>query len=63
MTDTVGKTPRSTVRPASVKPPAHWTGSPPPPEPKAVSQKGKKVDDRNPVRYGDWELNGIAIDF
>ena len=38
--------------------PAHWTNDPPP-EPKAVEQDEKM----SPTRYGDWEKDGIAIDF
>ncbi|HMN52846.1 MAG TPA: DUF1674 domain-containing protein [Sphingopyxis sp.] len=60
----MGGTPRATRRPAHVKPPANWTNSPlpeplPPREDKAEDQPGG----RNPVRYGDWELKGLAIDF
>jgi hypothetical protein len=49
-------------RPANLKPPAHLTPSPPVPEP----QEAKPQPDPaglSPVRYGDWERNGIAIDF
>jgi hypothetical protein len=61
---TMGGTPRATRRPAHVKPPANWTNNPlpeplPPREDKAEDQPGG----RNPVRYGDWELKGLAIDF
>ena len=52
-------------RPAHVKPPAYLSKSPPVPEPQPVEQK-KPEDDPlglNPVRYGDWELKGIAVDF
>jgi len=60
----MGGTPRATRRPAHVKPPTNWTNSPlpeplPPREDKAEDQPGG----RNPVRYGDWELKGLAIDF
>lgn len=53
-------------RPPHVKPPAHWTKSPPPPEPDAAARETRGEDDplgRDPTRYGDWELNGIAVDF
>jgi hypothetical protein len=60
----MGATPRAMRRPAHVKPPAGWTNSPVP-EPKALHED--KAEDqpggRNPVRYGDWELKGLAIDF
>ena len=38
--------------------PAHWTNDPPP-EPKA----GKVDEELSPTRYGDWEKDGIAVDF
>lgn len=52
-------------RPAHVKPPAHLSKSPPVPEPEPVDMGGDKDDPlgRNPVRYGDWESKGIAVDF
>ena len=38
--------------------PAHWTNDPPP-KPKAGT-----VDEKlSPTRYGDWEKDGIAVDF
>jgi len=38
--------------------PAHWTNDPPP------APKPGKVDEKlSPTRYGDWEKDGIAIDF
>ena len=52
---------RATRRPKSVVAPAHWTRSEPP-----VATTDTTDDDPlplNPVRYGDWELKGIAIDF
>ena len=38
--------------------PAHWTNDPPP-EPKPVEDD----EELSPTRYGDWEKNGVAIDF
>ncbi|MDZ7588207.1 MAG: DUF1674 domain-containing protein [Parasphingorhabdus sp.] len=51
------------VRPPNLKPPAHLTPSPPVPEPSKSVKKAPKSEDLDPVRYGDWEKNGIAIDF
>lgn len=49
-------------RPPNLKPPAHWGPSPPVPQPEAVTPEpaGEGPD---PVRYGDWEKKGMAIDF
>ena len=50
-------------RPAHVKPPAHLSKSPPVPKPESTP---RPIDDplgQDPVRYGDWERKGIAIDF
>ena len=63
MTETPRKTQRATTRPPHVKAPSHWAEGSQPPVPEKVKPKGKTIDGRNPVRYGDWELNGIAIDF
>lgn len=49
---------RATKRPETFKKPAHWSDDPVP-EPKA----GKDEEELSPTRYGDWEKNGIAIDF
>lgn len=49
-------------RPPHVKPPAYLSKSPPVPRPQPVERK-PDPDGRDPVRYGDWELKGIAIDF
>jgi hypothetical protein len=58
-----GDIPRATRRPATVKAPAHWD-NPPVPDPQAVEHQGLVEDGRpDPVRYGDWERKGIAIDF
>ena len=52
-------------RPDHVKPPSTLTPSPPVPTPRAVTppppvgEEGKA----DPTRYGDWEKNGIAVDF
>lgn len=49
-------------RPDHVKPPAHWKKSPPPiPDPIDKPQVSEEA--LSPVRYGDWERKGIAIDF
>jgi hypothetical protein len=60
----IGDTPRATQRPAGVKPPAHWAADDGPPTPKAVHHAGQEIKGRpDPVRYGDWEAKGIAVDF
>ena len=47
-----------------VKAPAYLSKSPPVPEPKAVAREPEPDSERpDPVRYGDWELKGVAIDF
>ena len=54
-------TKRATKRPDGFEKPAHWTNDPAP-EP----GKGERHEDGerpDPTRYGDWEKNGIAIDF
>lgn len=53
-------------RPAHVKPPAYLSPSPPIPVPQApVSPPSEAGGPKGlePVRYGDWENNGIAWDF
>ena len=51
-------TEKNPTHPKPFTKPAHWTNDPPP-EPKAVAQD----EDLSPTRYGDWERNGIAVDF
>lgn len=50
-------------RPPHVKPPAYLSPNTPVPVPKAVQRPAQDPEGRDPVRYGDWELKGIAIDF
>ena len=54
-------TERATKRPEGFVKPAHWTNDPAP-APKAAKDE---PDPRglSPTRYGDWEQNGIAVDF
>ena len=52
------ETPRATERPQAFTKPAHWSNDPAP-RPEAA----KDDEDMSPTRYGDWEKNGIAIDF
>ena len=60
---TIGGTPRAVKRPAHVKPPEGWTNSAvPPPAPIREDKAEEQPGGRNPVRYGDWELKGIAVD-
>lgn len=49
-------------RPAHLKPPPDLPPSPPVPEPRAVVQREDPMG-RDPTRYGDWELKGVAVDF
>ncbi len=60
----IGGTPRAAKRPAHVTAPADWTNEPVP-APKAIAAEPDEAQPggRNPVRYGDWELKGLAIDF
>ncbi|RJF93248.1 DUF1674 domain-containing protein [Sphingomonas cavernae] len=52
-------------RPAHVKAPDYLSKSPPVPKPEAVPERPDTDDPLglNPVRYGDWELKGVAVDF
>lgn len=57
-------------RPAHLKPPAYLSKSPPVPEPEkmpdeacAAKPGAPENSARDPTRYGDWELKGIAVDF
>nr|WP_294811739.1 DUF1674 domain-containing protein [uncultured Sphingomonas sp.] len=47
-------------RPSHVKPPQHLSKSPPVPKPAPAAPATDPLD---PTRYGDWERNGIAVDF
>ena len=51
-------------RPPHVKAPTYLSKNPPVPKP-APMVRGKEPDPHrlDPVRYGDWELKGIAVDF
>lgn len=62
--ESIGGTPRATKRPAHVKAPADWTNTPvPEPEPVRRDPPDRQPGGRDPVRYGDWEYKGLAIDF
>jgi Protein of unknown function (DUF1674) len=50
-------------RPAHLKPPAYLSKNPPVPKPQATDRPAEDPLGKDPVRYGDWELKGIAIDF
>jgi hypothetical protein len=50
-------------RPDHVKPPAHLSKSPPVPKPEPLVRPTDDPLGTDPVRYGDWERNGIAVDF
>ena len=50
-------------RPDHVKPPAHLSKNTPVPAPELREEPEHDPLGRNPVRYGDWEHKGIAIDF
>ena len=50
-------------RPDHLKPPSYLSPNPPVPQPEATPKRGDDPLVRDPVRYGDWELKGIAVDF
>ncbi len=50
-------------RPDDLKPPAHLSKNPPVPKPEPVATPEHDPLGKNPTRYGDWEMKGIAIDF
>lgn len=54
-------TPRATIRPPGFVKPDHWR-SDPAPEPRVI-EPTDDPDGLDPTRFGDWERNGIAIDF
>lgn len=51
------------ARPPHVKPPPYLSKSPPVPAPEPMQRPANDPDGKDPTRYGDWELKGIAIDF
>lgn len=53
----------SPSRPPHVRPPAYLSPNPPVPAPAPALAQPEPEDGPSPVRYGDWEKNGIAIDF
>ncbi|PTD18344.1 DUF1674 domain-containing protein [Sphingomonas fennica] len=61
----MGTNAMSGKRPPHVKPPAHLSPSPPVPEPAEYVPDPEEAEARghDPVRYGDWESKGIAVDF
>ena len=52
-------TKRVTTRPQPFKKPEGWSNDPPPKPAKVPAP----TDPLDPTRYGDWEKNGIAVDF
>lgn len=60
----IGGTPRALQRPGHVKAPEGWSNPPvPKPQPPVIEKAEEQPGGRDPVRYGDWELKGIAVDF
>lgn len=54
----------ATVRPAHLDAPDYLSKSPPVPKPEPLATREEPDPDRlDPVRYGDWEFKGLAIDF
>ncbi len=50
-------------RPPHVKPPAYLTPNKPVPKPAETQRPAEDPLGRDPVRYGDWEKKGVAVDF
>ena len=55
-------TERATKRPEGFIKPAHWSNDPPP-KPQAVDPSKDEPRELSPTRFGDWEREGIAVDF
>jgi hypothetical protein len=49
-------------RPPHVKPPAHLSPNTPVPAPRSTDATADPLG-KDPTRYGDWTLKGIAVDF
>ena len=54
-------TKRATRRPRPFTKPPHWSDEPAPPP--ALPKDRPDPAGLSPTRYGDWEKNGIAVDF
>ena len=57
---------RPRQRPAHLKPPKYLSKSPPVPKPEKIASTDPPAGEEekpDPIRYGDWEKKGIAIDF
>ena len=53
-------------RPKHLDAPAYLSPSPPMPEPESTEKAAPPAGEEgrlDPTRYGDWEKNGIAVDF
>lgn len=62
MTERAIKRPEGFIkRPEGFVKPAHWTNDPAP-QPAPAKDEADPAG-LSPTRYGDWEKNGIAIDF
>jgi hypothetical protein len=54
------------TRPRRLDRPSHLSPSPPVPDPappSAAEPPAGEEDRPDPIRYGDWEKKGIAVDF
>jgi hypothetical protein len=56
-----GMSKRATKRPEGFVKPAHWSNDPAPAP--APARDDADPAGLSPTRYGDWEKNGIAVDF
>lgn len=60
----IGGTPRANKRPDHLKAPEGWSNEPVPlPAEPVIDAAEDQPTGRDPVRYGDWEKAGLAIDF
>ena len=53
-------------RPRHLDPPSSLSTSPPVPEPEDVKELPPPAGEEgrlDPTRFGDWEKNGVAVDF
>lgn len=54
---------RSTKRPAHLDAPEYLRDNMPVPKPEKMDEAQAEKLKKGPTRFGDWEKNGIAIDF